>query len=438
MSLPVVAIVGRPNVGKSTLFNRLAGNRIAIIEDEPGITRDRIYSQSDWNGRQFHLVDTGGLEFDEKGAFLDQIRYQVELAVEEADVILFIVDGREGLIRSDEEVAYFLRRSQKPVIVVVNKMDHVKHKEELYSFYQLGFKTVVPISSAHGIGIGDLLDLIVDRFPIVQEEDSENDVLRIAIIGRPNVGKSSLLNSLLGEERVIVSPIAGTTRDAVDTFFTYEDQSLVFIDTAGVRRRGKVYGSVEKYSVIRTLRAIERSDVSLIVLDGHEGITEQDKKIAGLAHQSGRAAIFVVNKWDIVKKDDKTMDSFKKKVRNHFQFMNYAPILFVSATTKRHVPKIFPMVLEVAEQHAMRISTSILNQVIQDAIMISPPPQDKGVNLRIFYTTQVSVKPPTFVLFVNHPDIVHFSYLRYLENKLREAFPFKGTPLQIILRKKSS
>lgn len=437
MSLPVVAIVGRPNVGKSTIFNRLAGERIAIVEDQPGITRDRIYSRSEWNGREFHLIDTGGIEFGDTDEIMDHIRNQVELALDEADVILFVADARDGVTTTDEEVARFLHRTNKPVILMVNKVDDIKYTENVFEFYQLGFEHVIPVSSLHGTGTGDMLDAVVEHFPDREEEEYEEDTIKVSLIGRPNVGKSSLVNALLGEERVIVSPVAGTTRDAVDTPFEFEGQKYVLIDTAGIRKRGKVYESIEKYSVIRALRAIERSDVCLIVIDGERGIAEQDKKIAGYAHEAGRAAIFVVNKWDAVEKDEKTMDRFKRRIREEFQFMHYAPILFVSAKTKRRIHTVLPEVNEVAEQHAMRVPTSVLNQVIQDAMVTTPPPSDRGRRFRVRYVTQATVKPPTFILFVNDPELSHFSYLRYLENQLRQAFPFKGTPLRILLRKKS-
>ncbi|KPC68167.1 GTP-binding protein Der [Thermoactinomyces vulgaris] len=437
MSLPVVAIVGRPNVGKSTIFNRLAGERIAIVEDQPGITRDRIYSRSEWNGREFHLIDTGGIEFGDTDEIMNHIRNQVELALDEADVILFVADARDGVTTTDEEVARFLHRTNKPVILMVNKVDDIKYTENVFEFYQLGFEHVIPVSSLHGTGTGDMLDAVVEHFPDREEEEYEEDTIKVSLIGRPNVGKSSLVNALLGEERVIVSPVAGTTRDAVDTPFEFEGQKYVLIDTAGIRKRGKVYESIEKYSVIRALRAIERSDVCLIVIDGERGIAEQDKKIAGYAHEAGRAAIFVVNKWDAVEKDEKTMDRFKRRIREEFQFMHYAPILFVSAKTKRRIHTVLPEVNEVAEQHAMRVPTSVLNQVIQDAMVTTPPPSDRGRRFRVRYVTQATVKPPTFILFVNDPELSHFSYLRYLENQLRQAFPFKGTPLRILLRKKS-
>ncbi|MDR6224517.1 ribosome biogenesis GTPase Der [Desmospora profundinema] len=437
MTLPVVAIVGRPNVGKSTLFNRVAGKRIAIVEDKPGVTRDRIYSRGDWSGREFHLIDTGGLEFGQQDEVIDHIRHQADLAIEEADVIVFAVDGREGMTTTDQEVARLLHRSNKPVVLAVNKLDHVKHYEEAYEFYRLGFEEVFPLSSLHGTGTGDLLDAIVAHFPPAAEEEYGEDIIRVSVIGRPNVGKSSLVNRILGEERVIVSPVAGTTRDAIDTPLRREGQDFVIIDTAGMRKRGKVYESTEKYSVIRALRAIERSDVAVVVLDGEEGVTEQDKRVAGIAHESGRAVLFAVNKWDAVEKDEKTMKRFRREVLDHFAFMDYAPVLFISAKTGQRVHQVLPAVQEAAEQHAMRISTSVLNQVLQDATMATPPPSVKGRRARLSYGTQVAVKPPAIALFVNDPELFHFSYIRYLENQLREAFGFKGTPIRLMLRKKN-
>ncbi|MFD1436627.1 ribosome biogenesis GTPase Der [Kroppenstedtia eburnea] len=436
MSLPVVAIVGRPNVGKSTLFNRIAGERIAIVEDKPGITRDRIYTRGDWSGRHFHVIDTGGLEFGKKDEVVEHIRHQAELAIEEADVILFMVDGHDGVTSTDEEVSRILHRSNKPVVLAVNKLDDVKHHENVYEFYRLGFDEPIGISSLHGTGTGDLLDAVVDRLPDREEEEYDSDTIRVSIIGRPNVGKSSLVNRILGEERVIVSPVAGTTRDAVDTPFTHEGQDYVIVDTAGMRKRGKVYETTEKYSVLRALRAIERADVVLIVLDGTEGVTEQDKRVAGIAHDAGRGAVFVVNKWDAVEKDDQTMNRMIRDISQEFAFMDYAPILFTSAKTGQRVRKTLPVVKEVAEQHALRVSTSVLNQVLQDAVMSTPPPTVNGKRTRIYYGTQVSVKPPVFVLFVNDPERIHFTYHRYLENQLREAFGFIGSPIRILLRKK--
>jgi GTP-binding protein len=437
MRLPVVAIVGRPNVGKSTLFNRVAGERIAIVEDKPGVTRDRIYSRGDWSGYAFHLIDTGGLEFGQQDEVIQHIRHQVDLAIDEADVIVFAVDGREGITTTDEEVARLLHRARKPVVLAVNKLDHVKHYEEMYEFYRLGFEAVYPISSLHGTGTGDLLDQVVSHFPPVTDEEVDEDTIRVSIIGRPNVGKSSLVNRILGEERVIVSPVAGTTRDAIDTPLKRDGQDFVLIDTAGMRKRGKIYESTEKYSVIRALRAIERSDVAVVVLDGVEGVTEQDKRVAGIAHEAGRAVLFVVNKWDAVEKDERTMNHFRRDVLDQFAFMDYAPVLFLSAKTGQRVHQLLPAVREAAEQHAMRISTSVLNQVLQDATLSTPPPSVKGRRARLQYGTQVAVKPPAFALFVNDPELFHFSYIRYLENQLREAFGFQGTPIRILLRKKN-
>ncbi|WP_027417474.1 ribosome biogenesis GTPase Der [Aneurinibacillus terranovensis] len=437
MAYPVVAIVGRPNVGKSTIFNRIVGQRLAIVENVPGVTRDRLYSMGEWLEHRFHLIDTGGIDFGDHDILLDSIRQQAELAVDEADVIIFIVDGTVGITDQDQEVAKMLFRSGKPVVLAVNKIDNPNRLNDIYEFYSLGFGEPYPVSGAHAIGIGDLLDEVVKHFPAYQEDEYDEDVIRVSLIGRPNVGKSSLVNAILGEERVIVSDIAGTTRDAIDTPFTVGEQKYVLIDTAGMRKRGKVYESTEKYSVMRALRAMERSDVVLVVLDGEQGIIEQDKKVAGYAHEAGRGVIIVVNKWDAVEKDDKTMKRFTDEIREEFKYLSYAPILFVSAKTKQRVHQLLPKVAEVAEQHSMRISTSILNDLIQEATTVTPPPSDKGRRLRINYTTQVAVKPPTFVLFVNDTELLHFSYQRYLENKIREAFPFEGTPIRILARNKS-
>jgi GTPase len=438
MAKPVVAIVGRPNVGKSTLFNRIVGERISIVEDTPGVTRDRIYSGAEWLDHHFHLIDTGGIAFDDdEDLLLEHIRHQAELAIDEADVIILVVDATTGITQTDEEVARMLFRSKKPVVLAVNKADNPARMNELYEFYSLGFGELVGISSVHGLGIGDLLDEVIKHFPKVENEDYDEEVIKVCLIGRPNVGKSSLVNAILGEERVIVSDIAGTTRDAIDTKLTREGEEFVLIDTAGVRKRGKVYESTEKYSVLRALRAIERSDVCLVVINAEEGIIEQDKRIAGYAHEAGRAAIFVVNKWDAIEKDDKTMQQFVQTIRDHFLFMSYAPIVFVSAKSKQRIGQILPKVQEVAEQHSMRIPTSVLNDLIHEATTVTPPPMDKGKRLRVNYVTQVSVKPPTFVLFVNDRELMHFSYQRYLENKIREAFPFEGTPIRILVRNKS-
>ncbi|MEF7437261.1 ribosome biogenesis GTPase Der [Paenibacillus lautus] len=437
MARPVVAIVGRPNVGKSTIFNRLIGDRLAIVEDKPGITRDRIYGSAEWNGKAFSVIDTGGIEIDGDDMILKSIRMQAELAIEEADVIVFMCDAKTGVTQSDEEVAQILFRSGKPVILSVNKVDNLKRADDIYEFYSLGFGDPVGISGSHGTGIGDLLDVVVENLPELEDDEYDEDVIRVALIGRPNVGKSSLVNAILGEERVIVSDVAGTTRDAIDTPFEKDGQRYVLIDTAGMRKRGKVYETTEKYSVMRAMRAIERADVVLVLINGEEGIIEQDKHIAGYAYEAGKASLFVVNKWDMVEKDDKTMQHFEKKIRDHFLFMTYAPVVFLSAKTKQRLQKLLPVVKHVADQHSLRVQTHLLNDVISDAIAINPPPTDKGRRLRINYSTQVAVKPPTMVVFVNDPELMHFSYERYLENKIRAAFDFEGTPIRIFTRRKS-
>lgn len=437
MARPVVAIVGRPNVGKSTIFNRLIGDRLAIVEDKPGITRDRIYGSAEWNGQPFSVIDTGGIEIDGEDVILKSIRVQAELAIEEADVIVFMCEAKSGVTGADEEVAQILFRSGKPIVLAVNKVDNMKRMEDIYEFYSLGFGDPIGISGSHGTGIGDLLDAVTEKLPEPEEDEYDEDVIRVALIGRPNVGKSSLVNAILGEERVIVSDIAGTTRDAVDTPFEHAGQRYVLIDTAGMRKRGKVYESTEKYSVMRAMRAIERADVVLVVINGEEGIIEQDKHIAGYAHEAGKASIFVVNKWDVVEKDDKTMQNFVNKIRDHFLFMTYAPVVFLSALTKQRLHKLLPVVQHAAQQHSLRIATHLINDVISDAVAINPPPTDKGRRLRINYATQVAVKPPTIVVFVNDPSLMHFSYERYLENKIRGAFDFEGTPIRIFTRRKS-
>ncbi|MBJ9988477.1 MULTISPECIES: ribosome biogenesis GTPase Der [Paenibacillus] len=437
MARPVVAIVGRPNVGKSTIFNRLVGDRLAIVEDKPGVTRDRIYSVAEWNGKPFSVIDTGGIEIDGDDVILKSIRMQAELAIEEADVIVFMCDAKSGVTQSDEEVAQMLFRSGKPIVLAVNKVDNLQRNDDIYEFYSLGFGDPIAISGSHGTGIGDLLDAIVDILPDLTDDEYDEDVIRVALIGRPNVGKSSLVNAILGEERVIVSDIAGTTRDAIDTPFERDGQRYVLIDTAGMRKRGKVYETTEKYSVMRAMRAIERADVVLVVINGEEGIIDQDKHIAGYAYEAGKASLFVVNKWDAVEKDDKTMHQFEKKIRDHFLFMTYAPVLFLSAKTKQRLHKLLPVVQHVAEQHSLRVQTHLLNDVVSDAVAINPPPTDKGRRLRINYATQVAVKPPTMVIFVNDPELMHFSYERYLENKIRSAFDFEGTPIRIFTRRKS-
>lgn len=436
MSKPIVAIVGRPNVGKSTLFNRLVGKRIAIVEDEPGVTRDRLYGDAEWSGKEFTLVDTGGIEFTKIDKITVQMAKQAELAIEEADVIMLIVDAREGVTTTDEEVAQILRKTNKPVIIVANKGEVKQEKINLYDFYSLGLGEPILISAVHGIGTGDLLDEVISHFPEDLPELYDEDAIKVSIIGRPNVGKSSLLNALIGEERVIVSDIAGTTRDAIDTVFEKNDEKFVFIDTAGMRKRSKVEDPVERYSVMRSLRAVDRSNVSLIVIEATEGVTEQDKKVAGYAHEQGNASIIVVNKWDLVEKDNKTVQNFTKKIKSELAFMHYAPIIFISALTKQRVVKLFDLIIQVADQHARRVTTSNLNEVIKEATMMHAPPSDKGKRLKIFYATQVGVQPPTIALFINDPELMHFSYLRYIENKLREAFGFEGTPMNLTLRKR--
>lgn len=429
----VVAIVGRPNVGKSTIFNRIVGDRVSIVEDIPGVTRDRIYAKAEWLTHQFNIIDTGGIEIGD-APFLAQIRHQAEIAIDEADVIVFIVNGREGLTAADEEVAKILYRSNKPVVLGVNKIDNPNMREDIYDFYSLGFGEPYPISGSHGIGLGDLLDEVVKHFDVREEKDYDDDMIKFSLIGRPNVGKSSLVNAILGEERVIVSDIAGTTRDAIDTTFKYNNQEFVIIDTAGMRKKGKVYESTEKYSVLRALKAIERSDVVLVVLNGEEGIIEQDKRIAGYAHEAGKAVVIVVNKWDVVEKDEKTMKQFEQKIRDHFLFLDYAPIVFLSAKTKKRLHTLMPNIIQASENHSMRVQTNVLNDVIMDAVAMNPTPTDKGTRLKIYYATQVAVKPPTFVIFVNDPELLHFSYERFLENRIRDAFGFEGTPIRIIAR----
>ncbi|MFB5661655.1 ribosome biogenesis GTPase Der [Alteribacillus sp. HJP-4] len=436
MAKPVIAIVGRPNVGKSTIFNRIIGERMAIVEDVPGVTRDRIYGAGEWLNREFNVIDTGGIEISEE-PLLVQMKQQAQIAIDEADVIVFITNGRDGVTGADEEVAALLRRSKKPVILAVNKIDNYEMREKLYEFYALGTGEVFGISGAHGLGLGDLLDEVLNHFPEEQEADYSEDTIKMAVIGRPNVGKSSLVNAVTGEERVIVSNIPGTTRDAVDTIFEKDDQEYVVIDTAGMRKRGKVYEATEKYSVLRALRAIDRSDVVLVVLDAETGIREQDKKIAGFAHEAGRAIVIVVNKWDAVNKDNKTMGEFTERIRDEFQYLSYAPIIFLSAKTKQRLQHLLPVVKEAADNHNLRVPTNVLNDVIMDAVAMNPTPTEHNRRLRINYVTQVAVAPPTIVLFVNDPELLHFSYRRFLENRLREAFHFEGTPIKIIARKKN-
>ncbi|HHY06366.1 MAG TPA: ribosome biogenesis GTPase Der [Clostridia bacterium] len=437
MTKPIVAILGRPNVGKSTLFNRLTGGRIAIVEDTPGVTRDRLYRDAEWRGKVFTLIDTGGLDFVGKEESLSgQVRQQAQIALEEADVLLFVVDGRTGLTFEDEIIANLLRKSQKTVILVVNKVELFKNNLDFYEFYRLGLGEPFPISAEHGLNTGDLLDLLVSQFKDTPEEEEEPDVIKIAVVGRPNVGKSSLVNVILGEERVIVSDLPGTTRDAIDSPFQREGQNYLLIDTAGMRRKGKIEQKTERFSVIRALRAIDRSDVVLIVLDALEGVTEQDKRIAGYVHEAGKGAIIIINKWDLVEKDDKITLRFTEDVRTQLAFMSYAPLLFVSAFTKQRVMKILELVDFVAEQQCTCVKTSVLNEVISEAVLLTPPPSYKGKRLKVFYSTQVGVKPPHFILFVNEPTLLHFSYVRYLENKLRENFGFEGVMIRITARKR--
>lgn len=435
MSDPVVAIVGRPNVGKSTIFNRIAGERISIVEDAPGVTRDRIYAHSEWLGQRFSLIDTGGIDIGDE-PFVTQIQEQAEIAIDEADVIILIVSIKEGITDADEKVARILYQTDKPVIVAVNKVDNPEMRAEIYDFYSLGLGDPLPISGSHGIGLGDLLEKVCHYFP-QKTVESDSETINFSFIGRPNVGKSSLVNAILGENRVIVSNIEGTTRDAIDTpFETDNGEQFTVIDTAGIRKRGKVYENTEKYSVLRALRAIDRSDVVLVVLDAATGIREQDKKVAGYAHEAGRGIIIVVNKWDAVKKDSYTMTEFEKMIRQEFQYLDYAPIIFVSATTKQRLNQLPKLIKRVSENQQRRIKSAVLNDVLMDAIARNPTPTENGKKLKVYYGTQVAIKPPTFVIFVNDPELVHFSYERYLRNQFRESFDFQGTPLHLIARKR--
>ena len=437
MSKPVVAVVGRPNVGKSTLFNVLAGERISIVKDTPGVTRDRIYADASWLDRTFTLIDTGGIEPDSKDIILSQMREQAEIAIETADVIVFITDVRQGLVDADAKVADMLRRSKKPVVLVVNKVDSFeKFMPDVYEFYNLGIGDPIPVSAASQLGIGDMLDEIIKYFPDDAGKDEEDERPRVAIIGKPNVGKSSLVNRLLGENRVIVSDIAGTTRDAVDTAIKYNGEEYVFIDTAGLRRKSKIKEDLERYSIIRAVTAVERADVVLIVIDATEGVTEQDAKIAGIAHDRGKGIIIVVNKWDAIEKDNKTIYKHTEKIRQILSFMPYAEIMFISAKTGQRTGRIFDMIQMVLENNSMRVATGVLNEIVTEAVAMQQPPSDKGKRLRIYYVTQVAVKPPTFVIIVNDKELMHFSYTRYLENRIREAFGFKGTSLKFIIRER--
>lgn len=437
MSKPIVAIVGRPNVGKSTLFNVLAGERISIVQDTPGVTRDRIYADVNWLNMAFTLIDTGGIEPESKDIILSQMREQAQIAMDTADVIIFITDVRQGLVDADSKVADMLRRSQKPVVLAVNKVDSFeKFMPDVYEFYNLGIGEPVPVSAASRLGIGDLLEEVAKYFPEDVPEETEDDRPKIAIVGKPNVGKSSLINKLTGEDRVIVSDIAGTTRDAIDTEIIYQGREYVFIDTAGLRRKNKIKEEIERYSIIRAVTAVERADVVILVIDATEGVTEQDAKIAGIAHERGKGIIITVNKWDAIEKDDKTIYKYTERIREILSFMPYAEIMFISARTGQRLPRLFELIDVVLENQTLRVGTGVLNEIMSEAVAMQQPPSDKGKRLRLYYITQVSVKPPTFVIFVNDKELMHFSYTRYLENRIRDAFGFKGTALKFIIRER--
>ena len=437
MGKAILAIVGRPNVGKSTLFNTLAGEKISIVEDHPGVTRDRIYADVTWLNHSFSMIDTGGIEMDSKDKMLKHMREQADSAIDTADVILFLVDVRQGLVDADFKVADMLRKSGKPVILVVNKVDNFeKYMPDVYEFYNLGIGDPHPISAASKLGIGDMLDAVMELFDLEKIEEEEDDRPKIAIVGKPNAGKSSLINNLLGENRVIVSDVAGTTRDAIDTEIVYNGTEYVFIDTAGLRRKSKIKENIERYSIIRTVAAIERSDVVILMIDATEGVSEQDAKIAGIAHDRGRGLIIAVNKWDAIEKDNHTVKEYTKKVRDILSFVPYAEIIFISALTGQRTKKIFDLLETVIENHAMRIQTGVLNEILMEAVALQQPPSDKGKRLKLFYMTQVSTKPPTFVLFVNKKELMHFSYQRYIENRIRDTFGFMGTPIRIFIRER--
>ena len=437
MSKPTVAIVGRPNVGKSTLFNYIVGKRISIVEDTPGVTRDRVYAEGNWRGRSFTLVDTGGIEPESDDVILSQMREQANLAISMADVIVFVTDLKQGVTAADSDIALMLKKSKKPIVLVCNKADNYgKVPDDIYEFYNLGLGEPHRVSAANAIGIGDMLDAIYEELPPQTDDENKDEAIKVAIIGKPNVGKSSLVNKILGENRVIVSNVAGTTRDAIDSEFENEFGKYVFIDTAGIRRKSKVSENLEKYSVMRSLLAVERADVCLLMIDANEGVTEQDTKIAGEAHEAGKGIIIVVNKWDEYEKENGTLEQYKKDVYNRLSYLSYAPILFISAKTGQRVNKLFEMINSVASQNALRVSTSVLNQVLNEAIAIVQPPTDKGKRLRLFYMTQASTKPPTFVVFVNDKDLFHFSYERYLVNQIRKEFGLVGTPVRIIVRER--
>ncbi len=438
MSKPIIAVVGRPNVGKSTLFNKLIGQRLAIVEDTPGVTRDRIYGDSEWLNRPFTLIDTGGIEPFSEDKILSHMRRQAEMAIDSADVIILVTDIRTGVVATDMEVANMLKKSGRPVVLCVNKCDTIgAPPAEFYEFYNLGLGDPVAVSAAHGHGTGDLLDAVFEHISAPTEEEEDSDRIKVAIVGKPNAGKSSLLNRIVGEERMIVSDIAGTTRDAVDALYENGDDKYLFIDTAGIRRKSRIVDDIERYSVIRAQNAVERADVCVIMIDATVGITEQDTKIAGMAHQKGKASIVAVNKWDAVVKDDKTMNEFRKKLEEDLSFMSYVPILFISAKTGQRVDRLFELIKYVSEQNAMRISTGMINNVLADATSRVQPPSDKGKRLKIYYITQASTKPPTFVCFVNSAELFHFSYQRYLENRIRETFGLEGTPIRFVIRERS-
>lgn len=437
MSKPVVAIVGRPNVGKSTLFNALAGERISIVKDTPGVTRDRIYTDVSWLDHDFTIIDTGGIEPDSRDVILSQMREQAQIAIDTADVIVFMTDVRQGLVDADSKVADMLRRSRKPVLLVVNKVDSFdKYMAEVYEFYNLGIGEPIPISSSSRLGLGDMLDALVSHFPERQTAEETEEIPRIAVVGKPNVGKSSLINKLTGENRAIVSDIAGTTRDAIDTKVKYHGKEYIFVDTAGLRRKSKVKEELERFSIIRAVAAVEKADVVIVMIDATEGVTEQDAKIAGIAHDRGKGIIVAVNKWDAVEKDDKTMYRQKEKIRQVLSFMPYAEILFISVETSQRLSKIFETIDVVLENNSMRVATGVLNEIVSEAVAMQQPPSDKGKRLKIFYVTQVAVKPPTFVIFVNDKELMHFSYVRYLENRIRDTFGFAGTALKFIVRER--
>ncbi len=437
MPKPIVAVVGRPNVGKSTFFNYLAGSRISIVEDTPGVTRDRIYTEVEWRSRKFTMIDTGGIEPYSEDIIMQQMKRQAEIAIETADVIIFMVDAKDGMTATDKEVATMLRKSHKPIVLTVNKVDKVGDPPpEVYEFYNLGMGDMIVISSVHGLGMGDVLDAVYDHFPDENNEEDDDETIKVAVVGKPNAGKSSLINSILGEDRVIVSNIPGTTRDAIDTHVEKDGQKFTFIDTAGIRKRSKINENIEKYSAIRSWTAIERADVCLIMIDAEDGVTEQDTKIAGYAHQQGKASIIVINKWDLIEKQTGTLEEYRKTVHEKLGFMTYAPVIFISAKTGQRVHKIYELIKYVADQAAFRISTGMLNDLVYDAVAMVQPPSDKGKRLKIYYMTQAAIKPPTFIIFVNDLELFHYSYERYLENQLRKSFGFEGTPIRFIHRQR--